>query len=186
MARARVLLHACCAVCFEAVCPALADDGWDVAARFYNPNIHPYREFAKRLRALEVAADSRKIPLMADKEYGLALWLAEILPEGPPRCRACYRLRLREAAARAREGGFDAFTTTLLASGHQDHQAVWAEGEAAGAAEGVRFLYVDWRDRLESGIESARRRSLYRQQYCGCIMSEYERFGPRGEPAGEQ
>lgn len=185
MARARILLHSCCAVCFEAVCPALVEDRWDVTARFYNPNIHPYREFAKRLRALEVAADSRKIPVVADKEYGLGLWLAEILPCGAGRCRACYRMRLGEAAARAREGGFDAFTTTLLASNHQDHEAVRAEGEAAGVAEGVRFLYADWRGRLESGIESAKRRSLYRQQYCGCIMSEYERFGQRAEPAGE-
>lgn len=194
VARPRILLHACCAVCMESVIDVLISEGWDVTVFFYNPNIHPYQEFEKRLRAIEVACEARKVPLVADKNYGLALYLAEILSAGSGRCGACYALRLGMTARFARGGAaggegahaaFDAFTSTLLTSSHQDHAAVKEAGEAAGAATGARFIYGDWRDRLAIGIERAKKRSLYRQRYCGCIMSEYERFGPRKPRAGE-
>lgn len=192
-ARRRILLHTCCAVCFEAVVGELEKEGWEVTAFFYNPNIHPYREFAKRLRASEVAAEGRKVPLVSEKSYGLQTYLDEILPAGDARrtastqarCGACYRLRLDRTAREAAANGFDAFTTTLLASGHQDHDEVLRAGEAASALRSVEFLARDWRDRLGAGLESARRKSLYRQQYCGCIWSEYERFGPKAGANGE-
>jgi predicted adenine nucleotide alpha hydrolase (AANH) superfamily ATPase len=155
-----------------------------VTAYFHNPNIHPYREFRKRLRAAEVAAEARKIKILADDCYGLQTYLDEILPAGDARCRACYDLRLSRTAEAAREGDFDAFTTTLLASAHQKHEEVKAAGEAAARAASVNFIYRDWRDRMDAGVQSAKKRSLYRQQYCGCIWSEYERFGPRAG-AGE-
>jgi predicted adenine nucleotide alpha hydrolase (AANH) superfamily ATPase len=181
----RILLHACCAVCFEAVVPALEEEGWAVTAYFYNPNIHPFREFQKRLRAIEVAAEARKVPLEADREYGLAFYLEKILAGDGDRCGRCYRARLDAAAEMAKREGFAAFTTTLLASNHQKHEVVRREGEAAGLRRGTEFVYHDWRDRMPSGVEAARKRSLYRQQYCGCIWSEYERFGPDGKRAGE-
>ena len=179
-----ILLHTCCAVCLEAVLPPLAEEGFTVTVFFHNPNIHPYREFEKRLRAVEIAAEVHKLPLLADKEYGLQAYLDEILgaPEG--RCAACYRVRLEAAAAAASRGGFGVFTTTLLSSPHQKHGLVAAAGAAAGSEQKVEFLYRDWRDRMPHGLEAARRRSLYRQHYCGCIWSEYEAFGPKPRPAG--
>ena len=180
-----ILLHTCCAVCFEAVYPVLLDEGRQVTAFFYNPNIHPYREFAKRLRAAEVATEARKVPLIAEKSYGLQTYLDEILTADAGRCQACYALRLERTAAEAAKRGFDAFTTTLLTSPHQKHEAVRSAGESASARHGVAFLYRDWRDRMQIGLESAKRRSLYRQQYCGCIWSEYERFGPHDGRAGD-
>jgi len=181
----RILLHTCCAVCFEAVYGALVAEGYGVTAYFYNPNVHPYREFARRVRAAEVAAQARKVELIAEKSYGLQTYLDEILAARGGRCRACYRLRLDRAAAEAAARGFERFTTSLLASPHQKHESVRAAGEAAALRHGVEFVYADWRSRMQLGIESARRRSLYRQQYCGCIWSEYERFGPR-QPPGEE
>lgn len=183
--RRKTLLHTCCAVCFEAASQALLDEQLDFEAYFYNPNIHPYREFRKRLRAAEVAAEIRKIPIAVEKSYGLQTYLDEILPAGRGRCRACYRKRLSATADEARRLGFDCFTTTLLVSTHQDHEAVKAEGEAAAEVHGVEFLYRDWRERAQAGLESARRKSLYRQQYCGCIWSEYERFRGQSSPPGE-
>ena len=180
-----ILLHACCAVCFEAVIPALEEEGWAVRAYFYNPNIHPFGEFQKRLRAIEVAAEARKVPLEADRGYGLAFYLERILAGEGDRCERCYRARLDAAAGAAKRGGFEAFTTTLLASSHQKHEVVRREGEAAGRRCGTEFVYCDWRGRMVLGVEAARKRSLYRQQYCGCIWSEYERFGPNRERAGE-
>ena len=181
--RPRILLHTCCAVCFEAVVDQLDERGWEVTAFFYNPNIHPYREFAKRLRAAQVATQARKVELVEEKSYGLQTYLDEILPRGDQRCAACYQLRLGRTAGEAAARDFDAFTTTLLASRHQKHGEVEAAGRRASEVHGVEFYYRDWRERLEGGMESARRKSLYRQQYCGCIWSEFERFGPpqRGE-----
>jgi predicted adenine nucleotide alpha hydrolase (AANH) superfamily ATPase len=181
----KVLLHTCCAVCFEAVIDDLEGDGFEVTAFFYNPNVHPYREFGKRLRAAEVAAESRKVGFLAENAYGLQTYLDEILPAGAARCGACYRVRLGRTAREAAARGFGAFTTTLLASSHQDREGVVRAGEDAERGTAVRFVNRDWRQLLPSGIESARRKSLYRQQYCGCIWSEYERFAPRGSGAGE-
>ena len=180
-----ILLHTCCAVCFEAVFDALVEDGRAVTAFFYNPNIHPYREFQKRLRAVEVATGARKVRLIADRRYGLQAYLDDILPAGGGRCRACYRLRLREAARVAAARGIGAFTTTLLASPHQKHDEVAAEGRSAAEEAGLEFFYCDWRGRMPMGVESAHRKSLYRQHYCGCIWSEYERFHHTGQRAGE-
>jgi len=96
----------------------------------------------------------------------------------PERCLACYRMRLAETARVAAEKGFSAMTTTLLASEHQDHEAVRRLGEEAAAARGLGFHYEDWRPRAGRGREEAKRRSLHRQQYCGCLFSEEERFAP--------
>ena len=183
--KGEILVHTCCGVCFEAVIGALFDEGYGVTAFFYNPNVHPYREFAKRLRAAETAAEAHKVRLLADKEYGLQLYLDRILSAAGGRCEACYAVRLEEAARTAAREGIGAFTTTLLASCHQKHEAVAEAGRTAAAREGIECVYRDWRGRLALGIEQAKRRSLYRQQYCGCIWSEYERFGRDVEGAGE-
>jgi len=158
--------------------PELDRLGYETVAFFFNPNIHPYREFRKRLRAAEVAAEARKVELVTERTYGLQQYLDEILPAGCRRCRACYDLRLGRSAREAARRGLDCFTTTLLVSTHQKHEQVRAAGEAAGERHGIEFVYRDWRERMAEGIASAKRRSLYRQQYCGCIWSEYERFAP--------
>lgn len=186
VARPKILLHTCCAVCFEAVYPALEELGYEPTAFFFNPNIHPYREFEKRLRATEVAAEERKVELLAERSYGLQLYLDEILPAGDRRCRACYALRLDATAREAAGRDFDCFTTTLLASPHQKHDQVREAGEAGAAGGGIDFLYRDWRDRMDEGIRRARKRSLYRQRYCGCIWSEYERFAPTAARPGTE
>jgi len=37
-------------------------------------------------------------------------------------------------------------------------------------------LYEDFRSGWKEGIEKSKDRQMYRQQYCGCIYSEKERF----------
>lgn len=172
-----ILVHTCCAVCFEAVADDLLARGFEPAALFCNPNVHPYVEFSKRLRAAEVAAEARKLRFIADRRYGLQTYIDRIMTAPGGRCEACYRLRLRETARVAAAGSIPTITTTLLASPHQKHAAVAAAGRLAAEETGLEFFYSDWRERLPIGVESARRRSLYRQRYCGCIWSEYERFG---------
>nr|WP_297445630.1 epoxyqueuosine reductase QueH [Desulfurobacterium sp.] len=48
--------------------------------------------------------------------------------------------------------------------------------ESAASKFGVKFLYRDFRKGWREGIEKSKEYNLYRQQYCGCIYSEKERY----------
>ena len=178
MASDPILVHACCASCMCALLEPLEARGAMFTACFYNPNIHPFIEFRRRLKALQVLADHERFPLVADDAYGLNLFLDAIgqQRERPERCRACYALRLDATATRAAASGFTAFTSTLLASPQQDREAICELGHAAAERHGIAFDDTDHRSRHDLGVELARRRQLYRQQYCGCIFSEHERY----------
>jgi len=41
---------------------------------------------------------------------------------------------------------------------------------------GISFYYEDFRQGWRKGMEVSKAMGLYRQQYCGCIYSEKERF----------
>ena len=45
----KVLLHSCCAPCSGAMVEAMVTAGHDVTIFFYNPNIHPRKEYERRL-----------------------------------------------------------------------------------------------------------------------------------------
>ena len=173
-----VLVHVCCAACALAVMEPLGRVG-RVALHFYNPNIHPLIEFRRRLTAVQVLAARERLDLFADDRYGLKEFLSRTAPwDRPARCLACWRMRLSETARLAADKGFEAITTTLLSSAHQDHEAVRRIGQEAAVAKGLAFHYEDFRPLAEAAHGEARRRNLYRQQYCGCIFSEEERFAP--------
>jgi hypothetical protein len=76
----------------------------------------------------------------------------------------------------AKRGKFDYFTTTLLYSKFQKHDEIKSIGEAVAKDVGVKFYYYDFRDGWKEGIEESKRLGMYRQQYCGCIYSEKERY----------
>ena len=52
MSVGRLFLHVCCAPCAAYPVPALRADGHRVTGFFYNPNIQPDDEHARRLDAL--------------------------------------------------------------------------------------------------------------------------------------
>jgi predicted adenine nucleotide alpha hydrolase (AANH) superfamily ATPase len=190
MTEPALLVHACCGPCLAAVLEPLREVG-PFAALFYNPNVQPLLEFRRRLKAVQVLADQEKLPLIVDDRYDPKAFLAGVPWDRPERCLACYRLRLGETARVAAARGIPAFTTTLLASTHQDLAAVRRVAAEAAAEAGVRFHDADWRSFAPRGAEEARRRRLYRQAYCGCLFSEQERFARttkhlyRGEGGGE-
>ena len=174
-----LLLHICCAPCALGALDVLKEEGFDVTGFFYNPNIHPLIEFRRRLKAMKMLMEAGDVKAETDDEYGLEAFLQEVYMRGGSgegRCARCYEMRLRRAARRTRELGLPAFTTTLLASQHQDVELVAQVGESAANAEGVEFVRRDFRENAERGREDARRRSLYTQSYCGCIFSENERY----------
>ena len=171
----KILLHACCAPCLAGTLPAFAHLG-EALPYFYNPNIHPLLEFRKRLKAMDVLAERRGFRFEADREYGLVHFLTLVRADGHGRCAICYQERLTQTARRAAQSGADAFSSTLLASTRQDHDAIRAAGEQAANEAGIPFLYVDLRHLAAQGDALAKKMSLYRQQYCGCIFSEFERY----------
>lgn len=173
----KLLLHACCAPCLDQCYAGLfAEFGreLDVTCAFINPNIHPLLEFRKRLKAVQVLNESLRLPLVLQREYGLMQFLQDVWDGGKAgRCKRCYRERFLAAARLAAEKGVGIFSSTLCASQEQDHRDMRQAGEEAAVAWGVEFLYRDWRALADS---VPRRRGLYRQQYCGCIFSEEERY----------
>jgi predicted adenine nucleotide alpha hydrolase (AANH) superfamily ATPase len=250
MIKLRVLVHVCCAPCFTSVHQSLKDSGHEVVGYFYNPNIHPYQEFLKRLHCVERYTALKPVEMIYNKEYDLDKYLVGALhakydpPEdlqaypkprkknggfqekvemkeslqikltpkgGPkagaststinidglnsqssnkkdihrssdfnPRCGYCINLRLAKTAKYAAENGFDAFTTTLLESKYQPHEYIRKIGSELAKLHGIEFFYKDFRAGWKESIRLSKKLQLYRQPYCGCIFSEYERFGPEG------
>ncbi|MBO5428841.1 MAG: epoxyqueuosine reductase QueH, partial [Peptococcaceae bacterium] len=72
--------------------------------------------------------------------------------------------------------GFASFSTTLLVSPFQNHQAIIQAAEKASQKYHVTFLYRDFRPGFQDGQNKARELELYMQKYCGCIFSEEERY----------
>ena len=171
-----VLLHTCCAPCTIGPYERLVAEGHRVTGLFYNPNIHPFVEFRRRLKAMKVLQERVPIPVLYDEEYGLHDYLNAVDWRSPLRCEQCYRQRLAQAAHVAREQGFAAVTTTLLASTYQQHEAVARIGREEAERQGIEFLYRDWRPLAEPNHERAAAMRLYLQSYCGCVFSEWERF----------
>jgi len=178
----KMLLHVCCGPCACFPVKHLREAGHELTGYFYNPNIHPYKEFARRLEAAGEFAAKTGLDLVVDPAYTLEEYLASALAAGADRCRNCYRLRLRQAARYARERGFDCFTTTLLVSPYQQHETIKAVGDDVAADEGVPFCYFDFRSGWREGVQISKDLGLYRQPYCGCIFSERDRYHkPRKE-----
>jgi len=174
-----ILLHICCAPCLVFPYKALADSGHLVRGFFYNPNIHPYTEFQKRLDTLESYARDIGLDLIVRPDYPLDEWLRAVVFREADRCSYCYHLRLSAAAKLAKKSGYEAFTTTLLYSKLQDHQMIRDICQAAGREAGIDFFYQDFRTGWREGQEGSKEVGLYRQQYCGCVYSERDRFERR-------
>ena len=101
----------------------------------------------------------------------------EQCPEGGERCFACYELRLRETAKRAREGVYDYFTTTLTISPLKNAVKLNEIGERLAGEYGVIWLPSDFKKKggYQRSIELSKEYDLYRQDYCGCVYSKEER-----------
>lgn len=109
--------------------------------------------------------------------YGLERFLKALAGDyGPSRCRVCFSLRLGATAAKAREIGAEAFSTTLLISPYQNHELLAEIGTSIGKRVGIPFAYKDFRPRFRKTYEVSRKSDLYRQKYCGCVFSEQERY----------
>ena len=175
----RMLLHTCCGPCTIYPLQRLRSKEWIVHGFFYNPNIHPYQEWEKRKEGLEALAQKEDLPIIVRPDYDLEEFLRQAAFRESRRCIFCYSTRLEAAARLAAKSRFDAFTTTLLYSKRQKHDLICAIAKEASGKYGVPFYYEDFRVGWKEGQEKAGEWGLYRQQYCGCIYSEKERFMPK-------
>ncbi|OQX89915.1 MAG: hypothetical protein B6D65_00735 [candidate division Zixibacteria bacterium 4484_93] len=175
----KILLHTCCAPCATYTVQALLELGYSPTLFWYNPNIHPFTEYKKRLLSFRDFAIRHNLPTIEKDFYGLRYFLANVSSNTlfGVRCNFCYFCRLEKTAETAKENGYPLFTTTLLYSVFQNHRMIKQLGEQISRTFGVGFLYKDFRDGYGKGIELAKAEGMYRQKYCGCIFSEEERFG---------
>ncbi|MGB9667763.1 MAG: epoxyqueuosine reductase QueH [Thermosulfidibacteraceae bacterium] len=173
----RILIHACCANCLLYPYNVLSREFDEIYVLWYNPNIHPYREYLKRKEALLNFSELKGIKVIYLDEYDIVNFTRNVAFRESKRCYFCYSLRLERVASVAKKGNFDFFTTTLLYSKHQKHELIVKIAESVAATKGVKFYYRDFREGWKEGIEESKSLGLYRQDYCGCIYSEAERFG---------
>ena len=172
----KILLHICCANCAISPIEKIREEGNEVVGYFFNPNIHPYQEYQKRLDSLKQYSERVGLNVIYRDEYLLEEFLKNVSHREKERCQYCYSLRLEATAQEAKNQGFDAFSTTLLESSHQNHALIKEVGERIGKELGIPFYYEDFRQGWRKGLEVSKTMGLYRQQYCGCIYSEKERF----------
>ena len=172
----KLLMHVCCGPCTIYPLTALRDQGVHVEGIFFNPNIHPYREFKQRLAALDALCAKMDFRTEIVREYGLKEFLRQIVYHEDKRCAICYKMRLSLTARHAKRVKADAFTTTLLYSRYQKHELIVKTARDCEKHYDIPFYYQDFRDGWQQGIDIAIDMDLYRQPYCGCIYSEQERY----------
>ena len=176
-----LLLHSCCAPCSSYTLEYLSEY-FKITVFYYNPNIYPAEEYEKR--AQEQKRFIGELPVRhpvsfiegaydTERFYAMARGL-ESAPEGGERCFKCYELRLREAAALAKEMGFDYFTTTLTISPMKNAGKLNEIGEALAKEYGIAHLPSDFKKKngYKRSIELSAQYGLYRQNYCGCVFSQ--------------
>ncbi len=173
----KLFLHTCCAPCATYTVQHWRGQGWQVTSFWYNPNIHPYTEHQRRLETLRQWCRDSGLHLTEVEGYDMVQYFRRVVGHEADRCGYCFRLRLERAALEAKAGGFDAFSTTLLISPYQKHELLRQVGEAVAQEVSIPFLYQDLRPGYRQSRQMAVEKGLYRQKYCGCVYSEWERFG---------
>ena len=107
----RLLLHSCCAPCSGDIILRLKESAIDFSIYFYNPNIHPEREYMIRKEENKKFALKHKIPFI-DADYDKDNWFdltkgMEWEPERGKRCSTCFDMRFIKTASHAQKHGFD-------------------------------------------------------------------------------
>ena len=188
-----LFLYTCFAPCSSYVLEYLCKY-FRITVFYYNPNISFAEEYQKRVeeqKRLIAAynAEAKGYPIEVvegDYEPELFFRLAKGLedcPEGGERCFRCYEMRLRETAARAKEGGFDYFCTTLSISPLKNAEKLNEIGKRLAEEYSVPWLPSDFKkkDGYKRSVELSAEYDLYRQNYCGCVYSRLQREGtPEG------
>ena len=174
----RVLLHSCCAPCAGDLMERMKDSGIDLTILFYNPNIHPKKEYEIRKNENKRFAEKLEIPYI-DLDYDVQNWFArakglELEPERGERCTKCFDMRFERTALYAAENNYKIITSSLGISRWKNMEQINDCGiRAAANYDGIIYWTYNWRK--EGGAarmyEIAKKEEFYKQEYCGCIYS---------------
>ncbi len=174
----RVLLHSCCAPCSGEVIEAIVASGLELVIFFYNPNIHPKKEYEMRKEENIRYAEKLGIKFV-DADYEPQTWFArakgmEHEPERGIRCSMCFDMRFERTALYAVENGFTVFTSSLGISRWKNMEQINDCGiKSASKYEGLSYWTYNWRKDGGSArmYEISKEENFYKQEYCGCIYS---------------
>lgn len=174
----KVLLHSCCAPCAGDLMERMLEVGIDLTIFFYNPNIHPKREYEIRKNENIRFAEKLDIPFI-DSDYDVQSWFKrakgmEFEPERGIRCTMCFDMRFERTALYAYEHGFQTITSSLGISRWKNMEQINDCGvRAANNYPGIEYWTYNWRKGGGANrmYEIAKRENFYKQEYCGCIFS---------------
>lgn len=179
----KLLLHSCCAPCSSAILEFL-QNYFDITVYFYNPNITFEEEYYKRLNEQREYHEKRGYSIKViegnynpKEDFFKQVKGLEDRREGGERCFKCYTLRMEATVQKAKELGFDYFSTVLSISPLKNAQWINEIGEKLSEKYGIKFLNGDFKkkNRYLRSTEISREYKLYRQDYCGCVFSKMER-----------
>ncbi len=174
----KLLLHSCCAPCAGDLMERMQESGIDLTIFFYNPNIHPKKEYEIRKEENIRFADKLGIPFI-DADYDVQNWFKrakglEWEPERGERCTKCFDMRFERTALYAYENNFKIISSSLGISRWKNMDQINDSGiRAASNYEGVNYWTYNWRKAGGAArmYEIAKREEFYKQEYCGCIFS---------------
>lgn len=178
VADSKLLLHSCCAPCAGELMEALLYSEIDYSIYFYNPNIHPRKEYYLRKDENKRFADQHNIEFI-DADYDKDRWFElakgmEDEPERGIRCSMCFDMRFIKTAEYAHANGYAVFTSSLGISRWKDMDQINTSGvTAASSYSDLIYWTYNWRKNGGSKrmIEISKQERFYQQQYCGCAYS---------------
>lgn len=174
----KLLLHSCCAPCAGEIMQALVASEIDTTLFFYNPNIHPQKEYELRKNENMRFAQKLGMPFI-DADYDTDNWFKrtagqENEAERGSRCSTCFDMRFQRTAEYANQHHFDLISSTLGISRWKDMQQINRCGDNATAPfHGINYWDLNWRKQGGSArmLELSKREGFYQQEYCGCVYS---------------
>jgi predicted adenine nucleotide alpha hydrolase (AANH) superfamily ATPase len=174
----KVLMHSCCAPCAGPLIETMVNSGINLTIFFYNPNIHPKKEY--EIRKKENIRFAEKLGLdFIDADYDVQNWFTrakgmEQDPERGRRCTMCFDMRFERTALYAYENNFRVITSSLGISRWKNMEQINDSGiRSASRYPGVTYWTYNWRKNGGSArmYELAKEEKFYKQEYCGCIYS---------------
>jgi predicted adenine nucleotide alpha hydrolase (AANH) superfamily ATPase len=177
----KILLHICCAPCALYVYEKLRKE-YEVTGFFYNPNIHPKKEYDFRKDELIKVAKIYNWDIVY-AEYDMGNWFKEIKgyekePEKGKRCSICFNIRLKKTFEYAKEENFDIVTSTLSISPHKNTEQINIEGYKLSKDYNINFLDESFKKKngYHIGRKMGKEIGVKAQDYCGCTYSKVERI----------
>ena len=174
----RLLLHSCCAPCSGEIIQRLVDSSINFSVFFYNPNIHPLKEYEIRKKENIKFAEKNNIPFI-DGDYDIDEWFEQTKgmewePERGKRCTTCFEMRFLKTAKYAHENNFDLISSTLGISRWKDMNQINEAGQwAANKMPNLEYWTFNWRKNNGSQrmLSISKDEGFYKQEYCGCVYS---------------